>query len=319
MSAISLKKTAELLAENDGIMILCHRNPDGDTIGSAFALCMALRRLGKKANVMCGDIIPPRYSMITDCIEYMPMTERFVVAVDIATPGLLGLLEKEYGSKVDLCIDHHETNSKYAKNWYVDSSAAAAGEIIFELLRHLGVELDTDIARALYTALSTDTGCFRYTNVTPRTHRIAAKLVEFDIKPGEINYIMFEQTPRSMVELQRRYLDNLEFLYNGAVAIISISEQMITESGVADDDFGAVAAFTRRIEGVKVGILMRDSNGGVKISMRTAPGYSASKMCGALGGGGHNAAAGAFVNGTLEVARDKILEVLRDEFEGKYA
>ena len=164
----------------DDILILCHKNPDGDTIGSGAALCLALQRLGKTAAVLCSDPIPAMY-------DFLPITEfdgsytpRFVVAVDVAGIQLFGDRNHmaDYAGHVDLCIDHHGSNSGYAYETLVDDHAAAAAELLTALIPELGVEITPDIAACLYTGIATDTGCFRFTNTTAATHRAAATLIE---------------------------------------------------------------------------------------------------------------------------------------------
>ena len=316
MPKVSLKKAAESLLEKDRILILCHRNPDGDTVGSAFALCRALRDLGKKVNVMCGDIIPAKYDYIYSDIRPDDMREQFVVAVDVASAEMLGLLEKDYGAKVDLCIDHHGSNTGYAKETFVDSGAAAVGEIIFRLLPMLGAELTKPIAMALFTAISTDTGCFRYSNVTPKTHRIAAKLMETGIDAYSVNQKMFETKSHGRLELERRVMETLRFHADGRIAIMHITAQMLEESGACEGDIEGLSAIPRQIEGVKIGLLLREMNGGVKVSARSVPGVDCSAMCARLGGGGHPAAAGGFIKAPMEQAIDTAVEAAEAQLNG---
>ncbi len=308
MAMISLTKAAERLLENDNILILCHRYPDGDTIGSAFGLCRALRSVGKKCNVICGDIMAPKYRYIFEDIEPDDMREGFIVAVDVATPDLLGLLEKDYGKRVDLCIDHHSSNSGYAKETYVDKNAAAAGEIIFRLLPLLGAELTREIAVSLYTAISTDTGCFRYSNVTANTHRAAAKLIETGIDAYRVNQIMFETKSRARMELEKFVMESLTMRLDGRVAIITLTQKMMQDANAGESDIEGISAIPRKIEGVEAGFMLREVKDGIKISARTVPGIDASAICARLGGGGHPAAAGGFVKGSIEEAFDAVIE-----------
>lgn len=309
MAKISLKRAAERLLENDNILILCHRYPDGDTIGSAFALCLALREAGKKANVMCGDIIPAKYSYIYGEITPQDMRERFIVAVDVASAEMLGLLEKDYGTKVDLCIDHHGSNTGYAKEYFVDSGAAAAGEVIFRLIPMLGVEISSAMATALYTAICTDTGCFRHSNVTPNTMRTAAKLMEMNIDSYGINRRMFETKTRARVAMERSAIEAMSYRLDGRIAVMPVTQKMIEEAGISEGDMEGLSSMPRQIEGVQIGIMLREVKDGIKISVRSVPGIDASALCARLGGGGHPAAAGCFIKGAvMEMAIDKIVE-----------
>lgn len=295
MARISIKKAAELLLAQDDIIILCHRYPDGDTIGSAFALCMALRSQGKRANVICGDIIPAKYGYIYAEIPPMDVKERFVVSVDVADPALLGLLESEYAGRIDLCIDHHGSNRISAKYSVIDSNAAAAGEIIYRFLTPLGVPLTRCIAAALYTAIATDTGCFRYSNVTARTHRIAARLLETGFDSHNINQVMFETKSRSRFLAEQEMLGNLDFRYDGRMAIIVLTNELMERTGIGEGEIDGLSAIARSIEGVELGIMIREVKDGYKVSARTSQTVNACEFCKLLGGGGHPAAAGCTI------------------------
>ena len=164
---IDEKAAARLLEGQDDFLILTHGHPDGDTLGCAFALCRGLQKCGKRARVECTDEIPAKFSYLWREVEQEAFAPRFFVAVDVADPKLLGKrLEERYAAHIDLCIDHHGSNTLYAAQTLLDASAGAACEVIYEVLRELGVEMDEQIADCIYTGLSTDTGCFRYSNAT---------------------------------------------------------------------------------------------------------------------------------------------------------
>jgi len=310
MAKVTLKKAASLLLEHDDITILCHRHPDGDTIGSAFGLCMALRSLGKKANVLCGDIIPRKYAYIFESIEPMDFREKYIVSVDVADSPLLGDLEGEYAQRIDLCIDHHGSNRIKAPHHYIDDKAAATGEIIYQLLEPLGAELTKCIAISLYTALSTDTGCFRYSNVTARTHIIAAKLIETGIDANMVNLVMFETKSMARFNLEREIMSGVDFRYDGRMAIITLTNEMLTRNAVNEGDIDGLSAMARNIEGVDLGIMIRElADGGFKISARSSRAVNACDFCRMFGGGGHPAAAGCTITGVcLEEARQMLVE-----------
>ena len=175
---LELLELISRLLHAEDVLLLCHKNPDGDTIGSAAALQHALKNLGKNAAVLCADPIPARYGYM----QLEPYTGQFtpgyVVAVDIAGIQLFGDALQPYVERVDLCIDHHSSNAGYADAMYLDGGAAATAEIIYELLRAMNAEITPLIADCLYTGLSTDTGCFLYSNTTAHTHTVAAALME---------------------------------------------------------------------------------------------------------------------------------------------
>ena len=313
-----LESVAKTLLSKDKILILTHRSPDGDTIGSGYALAMALRKLGKNVKVDCTDPFPEKYSYFTDKLEKLEFDEEFVVSVDIADTKLLGEKLSDYADKIDLSIDHHGSNTKYAKEYYVEASAAAAAQVIAKLIRLMNVEFDKDIANAIYTGITTDTGCFRYTNVTAETHRIAADMIDCGAESGMINRLMFETKSRSRLEIERRVMDSIQFYLDGRCAIAYATIDMMKESGAVDNDMEGVSSLPRQIEGVMAGITLREKNNGkFKVSVRTTDELDASAICANFGGGGHKAAAGCMITGTLNEAIEQIIEVVRQALEGK--
>lgn len=308
---ITLESAAKTLLNKDKILILTHRSPDGDTIGSGYALAMALQKLGKKVKVDCSDDFPNKYSYFTDKLEKDEFDEEFIVSVDIADTKLLGEKLSVYADKIDLCIDHHGSNTKFAKEYYIESTAAAAAQIIAKLIRLMNIEIDKDIANAIYTGISTDTGCFRYTNTTAETYRIAADMIDCGAESGMINRIMFETKSRSRLEIERRVIDSMEFYLDGKCAIAYATLDMMKESGAVDGDMEGVSSLPRQIEGVMAGITLREKNNGkYKVSVRTTDELDASAICAEFGGGGHKAAAGCMINGTLDEAIESIVRVV---------
>lgn len=307
---IDLGSAASFLKEKDNFTIITHAHPDGDTLGSGIGLCLALRALGKKANVINNEEIPPKFRYLE--IEPQEFEEQTVVAVDIADVMLMGNDVKEiYETKVDLSLDHHGSNRLFAKLNYVDSSAAAAAQIIYELVELLGVRITPQMADCLYTGISTDTGCFRYANVTPATHRVAAKLMEYGADAAAINVKMFETKTRTYAALERLALDGMQFFYDGRCALITITREMFAESGSDENECDGIAAISRQIEGVLVGVTMRERrNGTFKASVRTHNPVDASAICARFGGGGHPNAAGCQLPGTREEATKLLLDTI---------
>lgn len=307
---IDLGSAASFLKENDNFTILTHAHPDGDTLGSGIGLCLALRALGKKANVINNEEIPPKFRYLE--IEPQEFEEKTVVAVDIADVTLMGNeLKEKYEAKVDLSLDHHGSNRLFAKLNCVDSSAAAAAQIIFELVELLGVQITPQMANCFYTGISTDTGCFRYANVTPETHRVAARLMECGADAAKINVKMFETKTRTYAALERLALDGMQFFYDGRCALITITREMFAESGSDENECDGIAAISRQIEGVLVGVTMRERRDGTyKASVRTHNPVNASAICARLGGGGHPNAAGCQLPGTREEATKLLIDTI---------
>ncbi len=307
---IDISSAVSFLKSHDNFTVLTHAHPDGDTLGSGFGLCLALRALGKKANVVNNEELPPKFRYLD--IEPQDFEEQTVVAVDIADVSLMGNdIRAKYETKVDLSIDHHGSNRLFAGLNYVDSSAAAAAQIIFEVVEQLGVEITPQMADCLYTGISTDTGCFRYANVTPATLRTAAKLMELGAAAAEINVRMFETKTRTYAALERLALDSMQFFYDGKCALITITRDMFAKSGSDENECDGIAAISRQIEGVLVGVTMRERRDGTyKASVRTHDPVDASAICSRLGGGGHPNAAGCQLPGTREEATKLLIDTI---------
>ena len=307
---IDIGSAASFLKENDNFTILTHAHPDGDTLGSGIGLCLALRALGKKANVINNEEIPPKFRYLE--IEPQEFEEQTVVAVDIADVMLMGNdIKEKYEAKVDLSLDHHGSNRLFARLNYVDASAAAAAQIVFEVVELLGVQITPQMADCFYTGISTDTGCFRYANVTPETHRVAAKLMEYGADAAKINVKMFETKTRTYAALERLALDGMQFFYDGRCALITITRDMFAESGSDENECDGIAAISRQVEGVLVGVTMRERRDGTyKASVRTHNPVDASAICARLGGGGHPNAAGCQLPGTREEATKLLLDTI---------
>lgn len=308
---------AEILKAQDNILILVHGHPDGDTLGCGYSLCRALLSLGKKAAVSCSDEIPKKYSYLSQGIESLSFDPQFIVSVDVADAALLGKKNKElYGDKVDLSIDHHGSNRIFAKKTLLDDKAAAACEIMLEVIKALGVEITKDIANCIYTGLSTDTGCFRYSNVTPRTMRMGAEMIEAGADNAAINTIMFETKTKTYVALEKLCLAGMETYFDERFALITVTQEMFRLSGSDESECDAIASLPRQIEGVVIGATLREkADGTFKVSMRTHAPADASAICAEMGGGGHMRAAGCQLDGPLENAKKILIENIKKYFE----
>lgn len=313
---IDLIAAVEFLKNNDEYLILTHAHPDGDTLGCAFALCEALLSFGKKAAVRCSDPIPSKYGYMGATGEG-DVDFKKVIAVDVADTKLLGKdFEKSYGDRIDLCIDHHGSNRLYADKTLLDPTAAAACEIILAVIRELGVNVTKTIANNIFTGLSTDSGCFRYSNVTPRTLRMAADMIEAGAEHTKINTAMFETKTRTYVALERLALESMKMYLDERCAFITITQDMFKESGSDESEVDAIAAIPRQIEGVLVGVTMREkADGTFKVSMRSHEGVDVSAICAMLGGGGHPRAAGCTVSGDVQTARNTVVLSIEKYFE----
>lgn len=298
-----------ILNEKDNFTILTHISPDGDTLGCGFALCRFLRSRGKKANVINGDKVPHRYEFL--CEGYYPQEfeEECVVAVDIADAKLMGDALKRYQEPgaVDLCIDHHISNTGYAKETLLDPTAGAAAMIMYEILSGMG-EITKEVAACLYTGISTDTGCFRFENTDSRAHMYAAKLIETGIDFYTINRKMFELKSRNVAAAERAIVSQMKFYLNDKVAVNVISLDTLKKYGVELAELEGIPSVALTIEGVAAGVTVKEKTKGTyKISVRTTDELNASRICSDFGGGGHIRAAGCEIKGELCDVIDKVV------------
>ena len=311
MKHLTLSETAAFLKEGNNYVMLTHRRPDGDTIGCAVALCRGLRQLGKTAYILDNPQFTPKFRPFLEGLTTERIPENAcLVSVDIATEGLLPFNALNYVNQVALLVDHHGRNSAFAARGYVDPERAACGEIILELLQELGVAPDKAIAEAIYVAVSTDTGCFRYSNTSASTLRAAALCKDWGADTFSINRTMFLTKRLARLKLDAYLSETTEFFAEGMVAVSMIPNVIRRELGLTEDDIDDISGFGREIEGVEIGIMIRQEPEGGKISVRTSPKYNASEICAVLGGGGHVAAAGATVPGGIEDAKAAILAAL---------
>ncbi len=305
---MTIPETAAWLRDHDNYTILTHRRPDGDTVGCAVALCLGLKQLGKQAeiyeNVQFTEMYQPRLAGLT-----AKTVSETVVAVDLASPGLFPM---GFDGPVDLCIDHHGSNEFYAGHTYVEGDRATCGEVIFDILLAMGVQIDVPIAEALYIAVSTDTGCFRYSNTTAGTHRTVAALMECGADVYSINRMVFETKTKARYQLESYLTAGMKLYADGKIGICALPEAERIRMNATEDDCADISNFPRNMEGVVIGVMLRElPNDHCKISLRADDRlYNASDICQVFGGGGHSAAAGATVSGSLEDGRREILRAI---------
>lgn len=315
MMRTDLKSAARLLLERDDIVILTHQNPDGDTLGCAYALYYTLTAHGKRVRVENEKAIPKKYSFMYENYTHTDFEPKCVVAVDIASTSLFGNGMDRYIGKVDLCIDHHKSNTDYADNTLLNCSVAAACEIVYDIILEMDGDISNDALLCVYTGVSTDCGCFKYSNTTAKAHDIAALAIERHIDVYKINQAMFESKSRAQLDIERIALQNLEFYHSGRCAAIVVTHELLKRTGAEESDLDALPAMTRQIQGVEVGVVVKErEKGEFKVSMRTGKHPDASAICAEFGGGGHAGAAGCTIYG--ERAEDVLSKVI--ETVGRY-
>ena len=311
MPTQSVSQFAAQLQKRNGFLILTHVRPDGDTVGCAAALCAALRSIGKTAflleNPELTDNTRPYSRPYAAPAEFVPET---VVCVDIASLSLLPDNARPYAGRVDLAVDHHPSFEGFGEFYLVRPSAAACGEILYDIIARL-CPFTPEIALPLYVAVSTDTGCFQYSNTTPYTHRVAAALMATGIDYRSVNKIFFRTKSRRRLELEADMLSHMEFFDRERVVLLTVPISLMERVGATESDAEDLSALGGQIEGTDCAVTLRELQKDVwKMSVRTGPRINATQACMLLGGGGHAAAAGCTVECPLPEAKRRILDAI---------
>ena len=309
------------LRERDRFLILTHARPDGDTLGSASALCLSLKKIGKTAWILPNPELTPYFAEYLE-LPFAPegYEPDHVVAVDLAAETMFPVTERpELLERVELCIDHHPSNSRYAEHLCLDEHAAAAAEILYRICAQL-TELDEPIARALYVGIATDCGCFAYANTSAESHRIAAELLKLTSVKG-LNKHFFQTRSFQELKLEAMLLQSEVFYEDGKICIGSISMADKEGIGATEDDCESLAGYASAIQGVLCSATLRERKPGQwKLSIRCDADYiNGSDVCALLGGGGHAAAAGATIRESLTEAqvRERVRECIYTVLNGK--
>jgi len=313
------REAAAILEQLDDILILTHRRPDGDTIGCAAALCLALRQKGKTAWVWPNEdahgLFTPYFMGVLAPSGVSPQA---VVAVDTASLGMLPDSAKVWQERIDLSIDHHGSNEHYARQTCVDPACAACGELLWRIFRCMGVEITEQIALLLYMAIATDTGCFVYSNTTPETHRIAASLMESGFDAQWVNKRHFRQKSLKRMRIESRLVSEMDLEQDGTLVFAYVTLALIRDIGATEEDLEDISSFIGLLEGVDNAVTVRELRPGeCKISLRTdGRSLNASDVCARFGGGGHAAAAGCTIAGTPEQAKTAMLHAIEEVQRG---
>ena len=306
---MTVQECIKWLASHDNYLLVTHKNPDGDTVMSAAALCRALRRKNKKACLY-------RNPQITG--KQLPFAEKLfapedfeaqnIIAVDLAAENLF---PEGFSGKVDLCIDHHPSNTHYAACDLVEPESSSCGEIVLKLILDWTGKVTKNEATLLYIALTTDTGAFQYANVNAESYRAAAKLMDAGAEHSKVMTHFFRKTSIARLRLEGMIYSNMHFQRDGKISVATVTQEMMRQAGATEDDIDDLAGLSGRAEDALLNMTIRElPDGSCKISLRSAPGISSGKVCEALGGGGHELAAGCTVQDGPEKAEKLLLDVI---------
>ncbi len=312
MNEVSVKEAANLLSLNNNFIILTHKRPDGDTLGCGAALCSALRRAGKRAYLLRNGGATEKFVPFIERFytrRGFRITNEYVVTVDVASSNMLG---DRLQLNVDLAIDHHESNSRFANNLLLDASASACGEIILKVIKELCGSVSKEEADLLYIALSTDTGCFQYGNTNAASFRAAAELCELNADVAKLNQLFFRTFSRGRIALEGAIMSSLRSYADGRITMAVITHKMVEEAGASDDDMEDLASLPGKVAGTLVSVMVKENDRGFsKLSLRSTGEVNVSEICAKFGGGGHAMASGC----ELDLVPDEAAEVIRAAIE----
>lgn len=305
-----------VLREHNKFAVLSHVRPDGDALGSTLALALSLKGLGKEVRAWNEEGMLEKYNFLAQAeLLTQPPSEPedfdVVVALDTAVQNRLGTTTSAVRhAKLWINIDHHPSNPRYGDLVYIDPTAPATGQILFEFLTNQNFPITPEIAENLYAAISTDTGSFQYPNTTARTFEIAAELVRCGVEVGRISQLLYENFPRRRIELLRELLGTMQFGCDGKLAWFSLSQAAALALGVIPEDNEGLIDHLRATRGVIAAIFFEElPDGKVRVSMRSKnEAVDVCAICTQFGGGGHVLAAGARVCGTLPEVEKKIVK-----------
>ncbi len=318
MKMLDVAGAAALLRDCEDVHILIHRSPDGDCTGSGYSLQAALRLLGKRSKVLCTEPIPARFHFLMPEEPEEDFPPKYVISVDVADENLLGGLKDTYAGNINLCIDHHVSNQRYAENLLLDADAAAACEVLYAVYREMGIPFTEQIAKCLYTGMATDTGCFKFSNTRPDTHIAVAEIMrEFpDIRYDLINRNLFDVKSRQQIQAEIAMLSRMEYHLDNRCTLVWATLAVFQAAGVDENDVEGLTSLSLQPEGVEVGLTVKEREPNVyKVSMRSARDVDVSAICQKFGGGGHVKAAGCLVKGTPDEVRSRLIHAVAEALD----
>ena len=309
---MTYSECAKLLKEQDNILIVTHLRPDGDTLGSAAALCSALRRSGKNAVLFNNPEITEKYKKYVS--KYIGEIEAdFVIAIDVAEERMFC---QGFEAKVDLCIDHHPTNPGYADVTLLRENKASCGEAVLEVIKELCGGLTAEEASLLYMAVSTDCGGFRYANTNAETFAAASELSDFGADVQGLNFELFRQVSKARICLEGEICAGLKFYNEGKLVVATVTRRMMEECGATENDCDDIAGIPGKVEGCIVSVVIRElDENKCKASLRCHPSFDVSAVAARFGGGGHKMASGCTIFENPEKCCEMLVSAINEVWE----
>lgn len=319
---MGLKESADTIRKYDDYIIASHIDTEGDAIGSELALFYLVKQLGKRAVIVNNDPIPERYRFLPGWDKIIIGEKRGLrdyenaIIVDCPTVERSGkVAQLIYKSKIKINIDHHISNENFGDSNWVDPDASSCGEMIFNLYKEMGLNINEEIATALYVAILTDTGSFRYDSTTYETHRIAGELIKLGIKPDKIAAKVYERKALGDIELLSKALSTIKVTNNGKIAYMHVTKKMLDETNTVADRTDGFVNFARTIEGSEISIFFREDIENpqiIHVGFRSRGRANVNVLASKFGGGGHPKASGCLLKGALDKVIAEVLKTAEE-------
>ncbi len=317
-----LKEIAEILLNSNSVLLFTHINMDGDTLGSSVALCIALRKLGKQAHILIEDDIAAFLQFLDK--DYCTYDNNIIdnpdvcLCIDCGDVDRFKKRKEKYSQgKIKGCIDHHVTTEPFADFNYIDSGAAATGEIIYDLLKELPVEIDKEMGNAIFAAITTDTGNFQYSNTTKKTHLIVAELYDCGVDYSEVSVELYQNNRLEKLMLQTRSLQDMKVFADGGAAICGVTQSMLEETNGKMEETEGLIETLRNISGIEVAIFVKEIEMNLcKVSMRSKKYINVAEISKSFNGGGHARAAGCTIAKNYEETKKIMMDLVEEYLKG---
>lgn len=312
-------KIIKLIKESANIIILSHIAPDGDSIGSSLALLKALKKWNKNVKFVLDDEVPETYKFLAgaDKVEKPCNNDDYdvVIVLDSGDIGRLGKSAKYLNKKRIINIDHHISNTSFGTYNLIDSNAAATSELVYNIIKMLGIDIDKEIAECLYIGIVTDTGQFQYSNTTSVTHNIAGDLINYGVNSSKLYRKIYQNNTKEKMKLIGEAIESLEFYLNDKISCITIKKEQFNEIGANDEDADGIINFARDINTVEVALFFREnSDGKVKVGFRSKDYIDVNIAAEQFGGGGHKRASGATIVGDIDIVKEQVIKKVIELF-----
>ncbi|MDR1240635.1 MAG: DHH family phosphoesterase [Oscillospiraceae bacterium] len=303
-----LKEISDFLIRKNNFHILTHVNPDGDAVGSALALCFGLIDIGKNSQVICS--VPEKFKFLKENFQEIIVGDpEVIICVDTADRNLI--VNGDKYSKIDICIDHHVSNSNYSDIVYNDPNVSANTENIYKLLKFMKIEIDAQIAKCIYTGIVCDTGRFKFSNVTSQTFAISSEILPKIDNFENLNRKIFDNKSKNYMAFLGEVIKNCEYYFEDKCALISVSINLMNKFNLIYEEIEEISSIPLKISGIEFGVTIKEkSENFYKVSVRTSN-KKALEICKKFGGGGHEDAGGFEISGNFSEIKNKILNEIK--------